>query len=289
MKHPRLAAPVIGLFLLVPVSLGSRDGGNLVNAVLGNIADPAGTSEIDRIRTHLEAVANRLAHSNAPSNDALALARARNIERLRAYAAAEQFPHKPADIPGRIPNFLDDNGNVCAVGYLFEQDLGRDAVVTVARDHQFDYVPYIDSPALAEWQASSGLTVTELAMIQPAYGDPDPRPSPTGVTIDGYGTNNWAPILFLTGDVVMSIANFSQMSSDGGDVVFGFLGVMMGASSYLYGERNDGDAYRVGGAMSAAFGLASFAFDCITKSDNVSVAPVRHDNGDLGVVACVRF
>ncbi len=286
MKHPRLSAPVIGLFLLVPVSLGGIDGGNLVNAVVGNVADPA-ASEIDRIRIHLEAVADRLEHSNLPADEALRLARARNVDRLRAYAAAEQFPNKPAGIPGRIPNFLDNDGNVCAVGYLVEQDLGRGAVEYIARDHQFDYVPYIDSATLAEWQATSGLSVTELAMIQPAYRDPEPPP--TGVTIEAHESNNWAPILFLTGDVVMSLANFSQMSSAGGDVVFGFLGVMMGAGSYLYGERNDGDAYRVGGAMSAAFGLASFAFDCVTKSDNVSVAPVRHDNGDLGVVACVRF
>lgn len=169
----RLLALVALTALFFPHSIGSYDGGNLINAVLGNSNIqhlPPGTDETVRIQTHLFAVAERL---SARDMRGLSVeqrrARARNIVRLVQYASAGRFPHKPAGIPDRIPNFLDDDGAVCAVGYLVEQDLGIDAVREIARDHQFDYVPYIDSPVLATWQQKSGLTPLELAMIQPAY------------------------------------------------------------------------------------------------------------------------
>ena len=157
--------------LLVPFSTGFQDGGGLVNAVIGNDPRiPSDSNETARIRAHLLSVAARLAIADVRAlTPELQQARQRNLARLVEYARAGRFPDKPASIPGRIPNFLDADGARCAVGYLIEQDLGLTAVREIAAEHQFDYVPYIDSPVLASWQSTSGLTTTELAMIQPTY------------------------------------------------------------------------------------------------------------------------
>ncbi len=169
---------------LAPVSSGSQDGGDLVNAVIGNTSfqershrAPNRADEATRIRTHLETVASRLAGTDVSSlSPDQRRARARNIGRIVAYARAGRFPHNPSSIPGRAPNFMDASGAVCAVGYLVEQDRGRGVVEAIAREHQFDYVPYIKSPVLADWQASSGLSAIELATIQPTYVPPPPTP-----------------------------------------------------------------------------------------------------------------
>jgi CubicO group peptidase (beta-lactamase class C family) len=163
--------------LLVPHATGHHDGGNLVNAVVGNSLAPSrDINETERIRSHLLGVADRLVRADVRHlTHAQREARARNLVRLVQYAHVGRFPHKPASIPGRVPNFLDEDGARCAVGYLLEQDLGFPAVQEIAREHQFDYVPYIDSTVLAAWQKESGLTPVELAMIQPSYDYRDPE------------------------------------------------------------------------------------------------------------------
>lgn len=164
------------LGLSMPFATGDSDGGNLVNAVLGNGSVSASAGETARVRAHLETVLHRLTQADVSSlTPPLRDARARNIARLREYARDGLFPSKPASIPWRVPNFVDDSGALCAVGYLLERDRGMAAVAQVASDHQLDYVPYIDTPVLAEWQQTSGLSVTELAMIQPTYDYRDPK------------------------------------------------------------------------------------------------------------------
>src|SRR5690349_18824885 len=119
-----LLAIVALTVMCLPLSTGHQDGGDLVNAVIGNSDSiPRCANESARIRAHLLRVAERL--TATPPNHVTAVersARARNIERLVEYANAGRFPHNPASIAGRAPNFMDDAGNVCAVGYLVEQD-----------------------------------------------------------------------------------------------------------------------------------------------------------------------
>lgn len=169
----RLFTAAALIALSFPFVTGSQDGGDLINAVLGNSTTPglpAGADETVRIQTHLFSVVERLSTSDMHGlSPELRRARARNIVRLVQYASVGQFPRNPGGMPGRVPNFVDDEGALCAVGYLMSEDLGVDAVKQIAHDHQFDYVPYIDSPALMEWQEHSGLTPLELAMIQPTY------------------------------------------------------------------------------------------------------------------------
>ncbi len=292
----RLRALVVLLLASVaffPTMTGHTDGGDLVNAVVGNVADPSG-SEGDRIRAHLEAVAERLARADDSAlGPALREARRRNLERLREYARAEAFPSKPARIPGRIPNFLDDHGNVCAVGYLVEQDIGRAAVAEIARGHRLDYVPYIDSPVLSTWQAASGLSPLELAMIQPTYGQP---PSDDYAGYWGHGGWSNEELLeagLVTANVVTSIANFAYLAEARGTTLGGWLGIVSGAASFIYGINEDNPTVTAAGAMASAIGIVSFGVG-VAKSDGPRVSmgavPVRDGNETgVGVVAHVRF
>lgn len=258
----RLLPGVLALAtLLTPLATGVDDGGDLVNAVLGKASfrtefntSPAGAGETLRIRTHLAAVAERLARTDVSAlPPGLRHARARNIERLITYTRAARFPTKPAGIPGRVPNFLDENGAVCAVGYLIEQDLGRGAVEAIAREYQFDYIPYIDSPVVAEWQARSGLTPLELAMIQPEYGGPEPEPDA------GFSDEDVLVLLLVTGDVVSSIVNITVVTEQDGNRAAGFLGILFGAFSIAYDTHRDDPTGWVtaAGAISALLGTVS--------------------------------
>ncbi len=299
MRLQALAVLLLASIALLPTSSGHQDGGDLVNAVLGNSSQTF-SSEQARIRAHLEAVAERLARVDDSSlAPALRDARQRNLDRLRAYARAGAFPRKPANMPGRIPNFLDDRGNVCAVGYLVEQDLGRDAVVAVARDYQFDYVPYIDSPALADWQATSGLSTLELTMIQPQYGEPDPPTSPPSINFwSGGGWTNEDLLLagLLTSNLVTSIANFAYLSEGRGHVIGGWFGIFSGAASFIYGISAEEPAFTAAGVMAGAIGATSFGLAIAKGRDDepsVSIAPTARpdDEGsvEFGVAADVHF
>jgi len=70
--------------------------------------------------------------------------------------------------------FIDDFGNVCAVGYLIERSVGRALPEQIARLHRFEYLEDIAAamPEVRAWIASSGLTLDELASIQPGYEAP---------------------------------------------------------------------------------------------------------------------
>ena len=299
MRLQALAALLLASIALLPTSSGHQDGGDLVNAVLGN-SSQIFSSEQARIRAHLEAVAERLARVDDSSlAPALRDARQRNLDRLRAYAYAGVFPSNPASIAGRTPNFLDDHGNVCAVGYLVEQDLGRDAVVAVARDYQFDYVPYINSPALADWQASSGLSTLELAMIQPSYGDPDPPPPTTAIRFwSGGGWSDRDLLLagLLTSNLVTSIANFAYLTEGRGHAIGGWVGIFSGAASFIYGISAEEPAFTAAGVMAGAIGATSFGLAIAKGRDDepsVSIAPTARpdDEGgvEFGVAADVHF
>jgi hypothetical protein len=96
-------------------------------------------------------------------------ARAKNLERLRAYRARGLFPRN-TDFPrGRAPYFVDRGGRACAVAHLVLADGRADVVHAVARAENNAYLRSMKTPALLEWASASGLMVEELAIIQPDY------------------------------------------------------------------------------------------------------------------------
>lgn len=81
---------------------------------------------------------------------------------------------KNAHLPWRTPVFIDDEGTICAVGYLIERTVGRSVAEKVAATHRYSYLEEIAGamPEVASWVATSGFTLEELSTIQPGYMGP---------------------------------------------------------------------------------------------------------------------
>lgn len=151
--------------------------GTTVNAVIGDSSwlttrgalPDYKTDETERISTHLNFVLERLKGSAAQSHPRSAK-RKESIELLEEYIALGEFPSAFSFDALRTPCFIDDVGNICAVGFLIEKTVGRREAERINELYRFNYLADMDDEGLQTWQASSGLSMTELAMIQPAYG-----------------------------------------------------------------------------------------------------------------------
>jgi len=74
-------------------------------------------------------------------------------------------------VPWRTPVFIDDRGTICAVGYLIERSASRTLAEKIAKDHRYNVLEDIAAamPEVRAWVESSGLTLEELASVQPGY------------------------------------------------------------------------------------------------------------------------
>lgn len=128
-----------------------------------------------RMTTHLQHVRDWLA-ARPPTKPELAPQRAALIAALDRYIAKGTTP-KNTLLPWRTPVFIDEEGTICAVGYLIESSAGRDVAEKIAKAHRYDFIETIaaDMPEVATWIASSGLTLEEIQTIQPAYSEPEVR------------------------------------------------------------------------------------------------------------------
>lgn len=129
-----------------------------------------GTDPQLRVSTHLSFV-----HDLLSRRDASALtpeqrdARRENLARLREYIDAGVFPLNERYRDETRPCFIDDDGRICAVGYLVEQSAGRAAAERINTTFQYAFLSQMESPEIDEWIASSGLSRLELSLIQPGY------------------------------------------------------------------------------------------------------------------------
>ncbi|HEU0030100.1 MAG TPA: hypothetical protein VFQ53_05690 [Kofleriaceae bacterium] len=132
----------------------------------------AGDREADRMHVHLAFIRDRLGHAS-PTRPELAARRAELLGYLDDYIAKATTPVNDA-LPWRSPVFIDERGTVCAVGYLIERSVGRAVSEQIAARHRYDFLEDIaaDMPEVRAWIESSGLTLDELASIQPAYTEP---------------------------------------------------------------------------------------------------------------------
>ncbi len=153
---------------------GFREGANHRlgddSFVTANGRTPAETDgEAERMHLHLAHVRAWLGGREATRPD-LAAKRTELLSYLDDYIAKGTTPSN-AHLPWRNPVFIDDGGAICAVGYLIERASGRPMAETIARDHRYDYLEDIAAqmPEVAQWIASSGFTLEELASIQPGY------------------------------------------------------------------------------------------------------------------------
>ena len=96
------------------------------------------------------------------------------LDALARYIAKGTTPHN-YDLPWRTPVFIDEEGTICAVGFLIESTAGRELPEKIAKQHRYDFIEDIarDMPEVQQWIADSGLTLEEIQTIQPAYEEPE--------------------------------------------------------------------------------------------------------------------
>jgi len=134
---------------------------------------PTEQEEKLRIRTHFLAVKKLLA-SRPATRPELAENRAKLLAHFDDYIAKGTTP-KNERLPWRTPVFIDEEGTICAVGYLIEQTAGRPVAEKIAANHRYSYLEEIVSamPEVQKWVEQSGMTLEELASIQPGYEGPE--------------------------------------------------------------------------------------------------------------------
>ncbi len=128
----------------------------------------------EHLRTHAHLVAVRALLGGRPATrPELGARRTELLRYLDDYIAAGTTPMND-HLPWRSPVFIDDAGRICAVGYLIERSVGRPLASRIGGAHRYDFLEDIAAamPEVRAWVASSGLTLDELASIQPGYERP---------------------------------------------------------------------------------------------------------------------
>jgi hypothetical protein len=203
-------------------------------AVFGTV--PGADDEQLRVQTHLAYVEQLL---RATSIEGLSTTQQANrtaiLDKLHEYWVAGVFPVN-REYPGeRRPCFIDDDGTICAVGYLIEQTKGREAAEQINAEHQYDFLLDMNEPAIAAWAEENGLTLAECAMIQPTYGwIPPPTTETRYMEVKkGYGVSSGV----LGGaNIAMSVANLSARFKS--NTTLGYIGILTGASQVFLGISN---------------------------------------------------
>jgi hypothetical protein len=95
-------------------------------------------------------------------------ARMHNLDEFHTYIMAGRFPMN-YDHEERRPCFIDRDGGVCAVGNLLVQSGQGRLAGYIAKNYEYACVKEINVEGLVKWQQASGLTLEELALIQPSY------------------------------------------------------------------------------------------------------------------------
>lgn len=187
------------LFLvLLSIFTGQKSSAaNTINAVIGDVSftakygysPTATTDENLRIKTHLAYVENQLRRRDLSGlTTTQRINRSRLLDLLHDYWSTGIFPRN-FDYPSeRIPCFIDDDGRICAVGYLIEKTGGRAVAEEINAKFKYHYLLDMNDATVDSWIGASGLSKVECAMIQPEYSYMPPiqiEPTPwiySGVT-----------------------------------------------------------------------------------------------------------
>lgn len=134
-----------------------------------------GDPESVRMKTHLQHVHDWLAKRPATKPE-LAARRTAILEAFQTYIDKGTTPRN-VDLPWRTPVFIDEEGTICAVGYLIQSTEGRELPEKIASAHRFDFIEDIAQamPEVRHWVDDSGFTLEEIQTIQPAYAEPAVR------------------------------------------------------------------------------------------------------------------
>ncbi len=123
----------------------------------------------ERIQAHLLEVEEELsARDVSHLSEELQEERQRNLDVLREYRRAGEFPHN-THVPWRQPVFIDREDRACAVGHLMIESGWNEEARAIQERENLAYLPDMTSPEVEQWVAQSGLTAEEAAWIQPTY------------------------------------------------------------------------------------------------------------------------
>jgi len=154
------------------------------------------------------------------------------LDLLHQYALAGRFPVN-RDYPGeRRPCFIDEDENICAVGYLIEQTKGRELANVINSKHQYDFLSDMHEPAINDWANEYGLTIEECAMIQPTYGY-FPATTVNAEIKTGYGVSSG---VLIGGNIAVSIVQLSKWSGSGKGLAYA--GLITGTGQIIFGALN---------------------------------------------------
>jgi len=148
-----------------------------MNAVVGNAGvewkfgcESPLPGDRELVSAHLEFALNRLTTTKNNSD-----ARNRSLAWLSEYIQAGVFPyHEDYSAPhDRMPCFIDSQGVPCAVAHLMQKSDHSGLANKIATSYKHSTIEDMATSdlkkELIEWQEQSGLTVQELAVIQPTY------------------------------------------------------------------------------------------------------------------------
>jgi hypothetical protein len=143
--------------------------------------------------------------------------RLRHLDELHRYWQRGVFPRNYEHAALRVPCFIDANGRRCAVAHLMTADGQTVLTEQVAEEFNDARIRAMDIPELHAWADQAGLTVDELARIQPTY-PPDPRVS------------FWLPLLqaAMAMGVVTFAVNIVMLVRKRMSWIFSSLGVLIG-------------------------------------------------------------
>lgn len=147
---------------------------------------PVELGETELLKTHLRLVEESLRSVDVTRlSPQLRTARSKNLGALHEYWTRESSPGNRM-LPYRNPVFIDEHNRICAVGYLMLRDGQGKLASLLAATNDTVFIRDIENPAFREWAAGSGLTLDELAWIQPMYGPANEQTwTPVGKGIQG--------------------------------------------------------------------------------------------------------
>lgn len=202
-------------------------------AAFGKLPDEA-TSDQERIQLHLW-----YAEQLLRTVDATKLSNSQQANRimilhlLHQYWTTGIFPGN-SDYPGeRRPCFIDDDGNICAVGYLVEQTKGRELAEEINAKHQYDFLLDMNEPIIEAWANEFGLTLEECAMIQPTYGPPPSSQTNYADIKTGYGIFSG---LIGGSNIAINVANLSHRYKY--NTTMSYIGLVAGTGQVIMGIAN---------------------------------------------------
>jgi hypothetical protein len=152
-------------------------------------------------------------------------------------------------VPWRTPVFIDDQGTICAVGHLIERTAGRALAEKIAHAHRYNLLEDIAAamPEVQAWVEGSGLTLEELASIQPGYTAPTSWNAPdlfadapidfTPITIDTVDESGVARTRYPTGERLAE-GRFAAKKPEGAWRFYYPSGNLAATGSFSSGLRN---------------------------------------------------